>query len=256
MDRQKRALAFNDLRSFIIEKELTTPTNMAEFLDGAGGTLFDVARLVVLYIDGVVPHNTGMQDTYIHFLHVALIFLGNVDPALGDPTKAQTPVLGPFGEALLSAGIIEALVRDLCALSRSSSEATIDGLRKCLNLLTILFITQSGYDALPAALGDGLLRALIMCAQCRYEHEIHDQFKVYLSGCSNRPSSIIASSAHSMRPWTTRKMLLYRCFQEIEYLQNVGRISVGGGRPPRGPSLVRFAQRFGQLAGMRQFAGG
>jgi hypothetical protein len=90
MDRQKRALAFNDLRSFIIEKELTTPTNMAEFLDGAGGTLFDVARLVVLYIDGVVPHNTGMQDTYIHFLRVALIFLGNVmDTCLTGPSESS-----------------------------------------------------------------------------------------------------------------------------------------------------------------------
>ncbi|KAF7342448.1 hypothetical protein MVEN_01834000 [Mycena venus] len=147
-----------------------------------GGTLTDVARLVVSFIDGIVPEDeSAMFTTHVHFLRVVLIFVGNVDPTLGDPSRAAI-TLGQFGEALLSQDIIRALISALCSLSNTTVPPTVDGLHKCLNMLAMIFITPSGYHALPAALDDGLLRALVMCAQCSFAHEIHDQFKVYFIG--------------------------------------------------------------------------
>ncbi|KAJ6462229.1 hypothetical protein C8R45DRAFT_1220653, partial [Mycena sanguinolenta] len=186
---RKRLLAFNDVRSFIVEERIRDPSNMAALVDGAGGNLYDLAALVVSFIDSVdVGNNAVMDDTYTHFLSSALIFVGFVDSALQNPTES-TGALGDFGEALLSQNILRVVIKAVRSLSNGCSAPTLNALYKCFDLLAALFVTSEGYAEIPAAVDEGLLRALIMCAQSSLADDLQDQFKLYFVGLL--PSSLV-----------------------------------------------------------------
>ncbi|KAJ7917435.1 hypothetical protein B0H13DRAFT_2442567 [Mycena leptocephala] len=61
-DDGKREIAFNDLRSFLVNKNIATHDTLAELIDGAGGTLQKLARLVVLYIASFAPSPNEALD--------------------------------------------------------------------------------------------------------------------------------------------------------------------------------------------------
>ncbi|KAK6984819.1 MYND-type domain-containing protein [Favolaschia claudopus] len=181
-DLQKRMLAFNELRHFLLDKKLTDPANMEELVDGAGGTLYDIAYLVVIYINAVILDEDSVMDVnHIQFLQSVLTFVGIIDPTLDDPRDAPA-TLGRFGEALLSNDILAALTHALLSLIKTSTPSTASALRACFNLLTTFFISTSGSARLAETVKGGFFAALIHCARSRFARDLQMHLKLYLDG--------------------------------------------------------------------------
>ncbi|KAF7350641.1 MYND-type domain-containing protein [Mycena sanguinolenta] len=171
-----RMQACNDIGCFVVEEQVANPANMAQLVEGAGGTLSDLAGLVVSFIDDIVPGNdAGMDQMRINFLGNMFEFLGLVDPALQDPMRA-TGVLGPFGQALLARDIVPAVLKAVCSLSNSSATPALTALHSCFDLLASLFLSSDGYAKLPEAIDEGLLRALVISAQCPFADGVDQKY--------------------------------------------------------------------------------
>ncbi|KAF7346747.1 MYND-type domain-containing protein [Mycena sanguinolenta] len=179
---RSKLVARNDLTWFLVQDQVTDPANMAQLIEGVGGTLAHLAQLVLLFIDGIVPADeASMDQTLIDYLDRMLTFVGLVEPALQDPFQA-TAVLGPFGKALLARNIIPILIRAFCSLSNSPAPPTLTALCSCFDLLAGLFLTSDGYATMPEALDAGLLRALVMSAQCSFANDVHEKYyKLYFT---------------------------------------------------------------------------
>ncbi|KAF7362936.1 hypothetical protein MVEN_00644600 [Mycena venus] len=161
---QKRELAFNDLRSFLVPKDVVAEDNLADLIEGSGGTLRDLAHLVVRYIDSVVPSpKRALHYTSIHFLSGILEFITLVDPKLSDAETMEEKA-SDFGIALLSQNFVGALTNAACALSASPGPDATLALHDTLKILGILLGGTPGYKRLPEALNRHLLRALVNCA--------------------------------------------------------------------------------------------
>ncbi|KAJ6483213.1 hypothetical protein C8R45DRAFT_1099501 [Mycena sanguinolenta] len=172
-------VACNDITWFIVQEQVTDPVNMEQLVGGVGGTLAHVGQLVVSLIDSFVPANdTGMDKMRIDFMDRLLTFVGLIDPALHNPKRAKG-VLGPFGKALLTRNIIRALITAICSLSNS---LTLDALHSCFNLLAVLFLSSEGYAKIPEAMEQGLLRALLISAQCPLNDKIEQYYKLHFPG--------------------------------------------------------------------------
>ncbi|KAJ7655953.1 hypothetical protein B0H17DRAFT_1146287 [Mycena rosella] len=167
VDPKKREIAFSDLRGFLADENAGEPANFAALVDGAGGTLENLAELVVLYVEGLVPvRNTGMHFMAVHFFTGILDFMTTVDTNLGDPDLTDTIPISVCATCLLSKNIVRALSRVMCALSITSSpEAVQQQLQRCCTILGILLCTNPGYHYIPQALDYKILRAFVTYAQ-------------------------------------------------------------------------------------------
>ncbi|KAJ7471092.1 hypothetical protein FB451DRAFT_1368209 [Mycena latifolia] len=163
VDPKKREVAFGDLRNFIVDDNIAEPGILAELVDGAGGTLDDLAGLVVLYIEGLVPpRSTAMHFTSVHFFCGILDFITTVDPCLGDPAHMVGP-MSAFGTSLLAQHIVRALSTTVCALSVTTTTQAVHALDRAFIILGMMLSAFPGYCHIPEALDHKILRALINC---------------------------------------------------------------------------------------------
>ncbi|KAJ6454229.1 hypothetical protein C8R45DRAFT_1222972 [Mycena sanguinolenta] len=173
---RSKLVAHNDLMWYLVQEQVTDPANMAQLLDGVGGSLAHLARLVVSFMDVIVPADEAvMHQTLINYLERMFTFVGLVEPALQDPTQT-TAILGPLGRALLARDVIPVLINAICALSNSSAPLALTALGSCFSLLAGLFLSSDGYATLPAAIDAGLLRALIISAQCSFANDVREEY--------------------------------------------------------------------------------
>ncbi|KAJ6493305.1 hypothetical protein C8R45DRAFT_185302 [Mycena sanguinolenta] len=179
-----RMQACNDITCFIVEEQVADPVNMAHLVDGAGGTLHDLAGLVVSFLEEFGPGNDAsmaQNQMSIGFLGRMLIFVGLVDPALQDPLRA-TGVLVPFGRALIARDIIPPVIKAVSSLtlSNGSTSPVLTMICSCLDLLSSLFLSTHGYVKIPEAVDAGLLQALILSAQCPFgDRDWQKYYKLY-----------------------------------------------------------------------------
>ncbi|KAJ7487934.1 hypothetical protein FB451DRAFT_1167403 [Mycena latifolia] len=140
------------------------PANLAELIDGAGGSLDDLALLLVAFIEHILPSRDTVVTAAIAFYLDAAVGL-MADAELQSMKKEMTSasyvitVLGPLVAALARHGVVRALTTMACALSHSSvCGRTLD---KCLTILDRILTSGSSYRLLPEALESGLLIALV-----------------------------------------------------------------------------------------------
>ncbi|KAJ6543561.1 hypothetical protein DFH09DRAFT_1088707 [Mycena vulgaris] len=165
VDAKKREVGFSDLCGFLADERVAEPANLVDLIDGAGGTVEDLARLVVLYIDSLLPApNTAMHFMNVHFLSGVLDFIMTVDPAVADPDTMERP-LSDFAISLLSGHIVRALSNAGCALSVTANPNAVHALNRNFIILGILLGTNPGYQRIPEALDHKILRALVTYAQ-------------------------------------------------------------------------------------------
>ncbi|KAF8181362.1 hypothetical protein K438DRAFT_1937989 [Mycena galopus ATCC 62051] len=176
-DTDKREIALNDLRSFLANRNIVTRDTLSDLTDGAGGTLQQLASLVVFHIAYFAPSPDDALDLMpTYFLSGILEFLAMIDPNLGDAEGMVNPP-SPFAAFLLSHNVIEALTTAACALSISSGPLVSRSLRDTLTALIVLLGTHPGYGRISQALEHHLLRALVNCA-----HVPHGQTIALIDG--------------------------------------------------------------------------
>ncbi|KAJ7274741.1 hypothetical protein C8J57DRAFT_1312636 [Mycena rebaudengoi] len=165
-DAKKREVAFTDLRSFIAHETAAEPNNLAELIDGAGGTLDDFARLIVLYMRAMLPTpTTTIHFMYVHFTCAILDFVIRIEPTLGDE-KEGADRLGTIANALVARNIVKALINLACALGKSTSIQTTLALKQIFVVLgAVLMARPTEVQLFCDALDHKLLRALVICGR-------------------------------------------------------------------------------------------
>ncbi|KAJ7476435.1 hypothetical protein FB451DRAFT_1460507 [Mycena latifolia] len=129
--------------------------NLEEMVDGAGGTLHDLASLLVLHINySILPLQSPIPaEILCRAFVMAVVFMNG---PLWDND-------GPTNSALLSAGIVAAEVTTLCSFVNVlppfdyDDEIETDCFPHLLDLLQL----RPGYPSIGQALKAGLLRAII-----------------------------------------------------------------------------------------------
>lgn len=129
--------------------DASIPKNFQEILDEAGGSLYDLAALVVKHLELANPR----LPAHSMFFGGALTFL--------DQTNDHG---GPFAVALLENGVVAALVKAVCDLDGATGILGIPSTRlACMELIQRSLSTSPGYTWMEDALRAGLLRVLAMC---------------------------------------------------------------------------------------------
>ncbi|KAJ6517410.1 hypothetical protein C8R47DRAFT_1255011 [Mycena vitilis] len=170
LDLQKRVVGFTDLRSFISEGAVFEPVNLAELIDGAGGTLDHLAHLTAIYLEAMIPANgDGIDYKYVLYLCDILDFAAQMEPAFRTTSSDHFGArLGAFGAALTAHNSVQTLTRILCVLEKVDSALPIapmvmNAMQKSLWILgSILVSTPGKTHWLSDALEAKLLRTLIV----------------------------------------------------------------------------------------------
>ncbi|KAJ6468149.1 hypothetical protein C8R47DRAFT_1223434 [Mycena vitilis] len=157
----KRTIGLSALHNFIKEPEVAEPHNLADIIGGAGGTLQDLSRLVIRFINTLLPSSTATMDVMnMRLLGGVLRFIHTLEPLLDIMEGADLP-LGPLGLALASQDIVPSLTRAACAVS----ERAIEMLPNILFILGKVLIHTATYAGVPQAIENDILRALVFGAQ-------------------------------------------------------------------------------------------
>ncbi|KAJ7085967.1 hypothetical protein C8R43DRAFT_1142442 [Mycena crocata] len=160
-DPKKREVALSDLRAFVADEHATDPLPLAELVDGAGGTLDDLAWLMVSYIHAVVPApGEEIDDLYIHFVRVILRFIGSVEPRLGEPSDVDSP-LGAFAVALFSQGIVPALCTAARSVVHASETHALHALHEIMAMISVMFYRRTADECITRRMGYSLRSSLL-----------------------------------------------------------------------------------------------
>ncbi|KAK6971748.1 hypothetical protein R3P38DRAFT_3141284 [Favolaschia claudopus] len=171
-------------RFFVVDDRLAEPENFAEFFKGTGGTWLHLSRLIVSFIDEIVPESTTvLDDNLVLYLRSVLSVVSHTNVAVTDRYTKQLAVMYEFRAELLAQGILGALSRAVCCLSRTNHLHSGPVLRDCFNSLKYLIFAPSGVFILPKALDSGLLHALFVSAMSPFASELHqhNEFDLYFT---------------------------------------------------------------------------
>ncbi|KAJ7932836.1 hypothetical protein B0H13DRAFT_770894 [Mycena leptocephala] len=169
----------------------SVPSNLQNLTDGAGGTIDDVAILVVGHIHRVLQIGVDDDEMEPHhimaLLHGLLVFLAEIErPESMHETGNSMVIAGPLARALSARGFVPAVVSLMRALSspplvsvQPSSAVTIS---RCFMLLERILLASKGHRLLPDALEAGLLVALVSCATTDMADSVYRDFMAFLCG--------------------------------------------------------------------------
>jgi hypothetical protein len=130
-DLADRESAYNCLRRFFEGERSAEPAHLPEIIDGAGGTLDDLAHLIVLSIEAIAP---SPGSTEVHFTHAILDFIVRIDPTLEGTLFRRAP-LGTVALALVSCNIVKALIKVACALGEFTAPCVVHVIREAFVII-------------------------------------------------------------------------------------------------------------------------
>lgn len=152
---------------FIGALDFTDPVHFAEIIEGAGGSLDDVAQLVVACTEEVYGDESSCENSRLYCILGLLDFLHHlVCPHRPIPEPA-VPVVEKFLDSLRDCKFLPTLVLKTSSLHDWTSEDVTPALGLSLELLQTLLDTPGGYRWLPDTIEAGLLRliATLTCTQ-------------------------------------------------------------------------------------------
>ncbi|KAF8190220.1 hypothetical protein K438DRAFT_1831609 [Mycena galopus ATCC 62051] len=164
--------SLRDVAAFIGNLDFMDPVHFTEIIDGAGGTLDDLAGLVLSYLDALMDEQLsweiGSPAVYVRCL-VRFIQRGYSPNRDESPSSFRDlPRRQRFIETLRQRELATSLVAVMdFLLGRKSDTLTESGCGAIFDLLERLFNTPRGYLWLPRAIQAGLLRTMTTVAiQC------------------------------------------------------------------------------------------
>ncbi|KAJ6467145.1 hypothetical protein C8R47DRAFT_1152788 [Mycena vitilis] len=167
------------LAGFLPILDLTDPNNFAEIIEGAGGTLNNLAYLVLSYSrDIVIYRDSWKLAPHSFYVRALVIFL-----QAGYPRHYPQPnghvLQDAFSDTLRAGGFVPIFVNVMGSLLEVLDADTHESVRLSLALLERLLTTPSWYLCLVEALKAGLLRLLVDCAT-RFASYVGHNLKVLL----------------------------------------------------------------------------
>ncbi|KAJ7673798.1 hypothetical protein DFH06DRAFT_1173301 [Mycena polygramma] len=162
---------------------------MDELIDGAGGTVDDLAATVVRHINIAITSEVPIGSAGIWMLLAIGNFLGNTTSSARDRGLDT-----PYEAALLTHGLVGALTKAICALNAVIATHSVGPplLDKLLSLVGQRCLSPLGYHWITEALDAGLLRAITSSTTTKLDN-VHGHLPYYLS--SVVPNTLVYRSA-------------------------------------------------------------
>ncbi|KAJ7802334.1 hypothetical protein B0H14DRAFT_3488561 [Mycena olivaceomarginata] len=174
-------VVLNDLSGFIVDSDSQTPANFEELVDGAGGTLDDLCRVIFRYIDTIVGRTGNIiPNSSVDYIRRLLSFIADADQYPRTENKWALVPLGPLSQALDFAGLAAPLLSAITCLTTTSTPETGIALDECFMLLRRAFNAPAGSLLLEEAMEFGLLRILITCATLNCATEVNNHLRYIL----------------------------------------------------------------------------
>lgn len=156
-DAQTAGPLFGSLCNFLlVHMNFKDPRTLKEIIEGAGGTVADLATLIVKHIRCAAPtkmHTVSDEDGFALLAISMLIDNGLFDDAMTD--------------ALLAAGIVQCVTTAICALCGPAMEVTEQMIPLFITMLARHLSRFPGFPWVKEALDAGLLRAVMLSASRR-----------------------------------------------------------------------------------------
>ncbi|KAJ7479024.1 hypothetical protein FB451DRAFT_1450718 [Mycena latifolia] len=167
------------LLTFLVKTDILASSMLSELADGAGGSLTDLAALVVRHIDRLVGSG-DMRPTSdsTRLLKGVFVWVALSGAQVGINHESEHSLRRLFGD-MLEEGLLESLVGAVCALSRTTETDPLNTINKGLFLLRR--VLRRIPLLLSCTLHARLLRATILCGQCPSLIRTHDYLKSFLT---------------------------------------------------------------------------
>ncbi|KAJ7673797.1 hypothetical protein DFH06DRAFT_750117 [Mycena polygramma] len=205
----------NTCHVLIRDKTLVGTPWLDEYIDGAGGTVDDLAATVIRHINIAITDEVPLGTTGIFMLLAVGTFLLK---ATCSPPSPETP----FEAALLTHGVISALTKAICTLNAVITTHSMGAslLELLLSLVGQRSMTPPGYPGIAEALQAGLLRA-IASSTIISSDDVQRQLRRFLS--SAIPDALVYRSALVQMPKAlddVQKLVHTRTFRNSELYQS------------------------------------
>ncbi|KAJ6559017.1 hypothetical protein B0H10DRAFT_1967080 [Mycena sp. CBHHK59/15] len=135
-------------------------------MEGAGGTIDDLAGLVVQYIRIVVGRHPPslVSRSNSEYIRGICFSLRDADPSLETEQQRSLPPLGALHSILLHHGLVGTLVAAMLSVSSTPGPETGFVLDECFMLLERILLASPGYLWIEEAMDAGLIQVIVSCA--------------------------------------------------------------------------------------------
>ncbi|KAJ6553614.1 hypothetical protein DFH09DRAFT_1366218 [Mycena vulgaris] len=178
----KLEMVLNDLCGFIVDSNVREPANLTEFVEGAGGTLDDLADVVIKYIHTVIarPAPKAIPNSTVRYIRGLFAFIADADLYPKEGKLWKVVPLGPLCTVLIYEEFVEALMAVIMSLTTASAPDTGLALDEAFMLLRRILTTPPGTIWLEEAIDGGLLRAVVTCATLGCARKINHHLRFIL----------------------------------------------------------------------------
>ncbi|KAJ6618429.1 hypothetical protein B0H10DRAFT_2376390 [Mycena sp. CBHHK59/15] len=135
-------------------------------MEGAGGTIDDLAGLVVQYIRIVVGRHPPslVSRSNSEYIRGICFSLRDADPSLETEQQRSLPPLGALHSILLHHGLVGTLVAAMLSVSSTPGPETGFVLDECFMLLERILLASPGYLWIEEAMYAGLIQVIVSSA--------------------------------------------------------------------------------------------
>ncbi|KAJ7652492.1 hypothetical protein DFH06DRAFT_536477 [Mycena polygramma] len=133
--------------------ERTTNYGYAEMIEGAGGSVDDLASLFVRHLGRILSYpELHTTRTLVYSADAIFGLVGALEEEANPAAQAGCMLLTPLSSALLDRGIISVTAEFICCLCHNLKLPPVETLDRCLFFLGRLLSSVAGYRHLPDAL--------------------------------------------------------------------------------------------------------
>ncbi|KAJ7749802.1 hypothetical protein DFH07DRAFT_552205 [Mycena maculata] len=137
--------------------------NLEELMEGVGGNVKDLARLVIQHIHLTTDTNNVLTALRLDLLRDVLLFATRVADAVDDgdgPPNSPRSLIA----SLVRLGVLKSLMHTVCTLSLTTDPDPAPTLNGCFSFLRALLGPRKMHGVLPGAVADGLIGCILLCA--------------------------------------------------------------------------------------------
>ncbi|KAJ7177070.1 hypothetical protein C8R46DRAFT_1346951 [Mycena filopes] len=163
-------MVLNDLCGFLNDEAVETVEHLDDLILGAGGSIQDLGRAAVRYLEHAYRREETMSMTNSNFIHGIICFIAAADTTsfapdeIGELTDDFFPPAGAFCRSLIPEGIIQVIMDTMTFLTTSSDVDRGVAFNSCFALLTRYMMAPSGPRFVEEALCGNLLSIMTTCA--------------------------------------------------------------------------------------------
>ncbi|KAJ7761753.1 hypothetical protein B0H16DRAFT_1455955 [Mycena metata] len=143
--------------------DLSDPHNLEEIIEGAGGTINDLASLIVDHTEWVLAHVPTTSEHLVDYLYGVFTLISEIETRANPVEQKSSTVLAPLSASVLRLGIIRPAAIALLLSVRHRNPDLLPTIDRCVLVVGRLLSSAEGFQHLPEAINAGFLDAILLC---------------------------------------------------------------------------------------------